>query len=124
MTPEIVINSIKLLKKNNFKAIKQSKTGIKTKYYRLRKQNDEVLKKFLKKRDAHNFIRALTYPGPYARVRHQNKLIYIINSTYQKNFKVNDIRQFFGKYIYIQNNHFYLKCSDGFLRINILINEN
>ena len=61
LTPEIVINSIKLLKKNNFKAIKQSKTGIKTKYYRLRKQNDEVLKKFLKKRDAHNFIRALTY---------------------------------------------------------------
>lgn len=124
VTPILIFKSIKLLKKDNFKSIKQSQTGIKAKYYRHRKQNDEVLKRLLTRRDAHNFIRALTYPGPYATVLYHNKIIYIINSIYQKDLKNNGIRQFIGKFIYIQNNHFFLKCIDGYLRINILIHEN
>lgn len=121
-TPKLIIDSINMLKKNK-KFIKQSTTKIKPSFFPLRKEGDEIINEPLDINYAYNFIRGLSYPGPYARVAYKKKIIYIINASNKFYFKINGLKIFFGNLIFQKGAKFFLKCKKGYLKINIFVNE-
>ena len=91
----ICYEGIKLIQKGKFKLIKQSSISKKSSYYKKRVKGDEILNIRLNSQKIINFIKALSYPGPFARVRYKKSKILlhsvsskIVNS---QNFSVGEI---------------------------------
>ena len=105
----VLLNGIKkYVKKKNKNSFK--KIIGKGSYYNKRKTGDELIDLSKKNKEILNFVRALVYPGPYARVKFNNKefrikkaKIYMKSKTSINKWKINynkswiDLEKFDGK---------------------------
>ena len=75
----ICYEGIKLIQNGKFKLIKQSNISKKSSYFKKRVKGDENLDIRLNSQKIINFIKALSYPGPSARVRYKRSKILLHN---------------------------------------------
>jgi len=91
----ICYEGIKLIQKGKFKLTKQSSISKKSSYYKKRVKGDEILDIRLNSQKIINFIKALSYPGPFARVRYKKSQILLHSASSKivnaQNFSVGEI---------------------------------
>lgn len=75
--PNLLYKSIKEIQTNKYKSIPQSKISKQFSYFPKRKNGDEIIDKNLSALKIQNFVRGLVKPGPFARLKFKNNLIYI-----------------------------------------------
>ena len=75
--PKILYKSIKQVQSNKYKSIPQSKLSKNFSYFSKRKSGDEIINFNHSALDIKNFVRALVKPGPFARIKLKNNLIYV-----------------------------------------------
>ena len=75
--PKLLYKSIKQIQSNKYKSIPQIKFSKSFSYFSKRKSGDEIINFNHSASDIANFVRALVEPGPLARVKLKNNLIYI-----------------------------------------------
>ena len=75
--PKLLYKSIKEIQANKYKSIPQSKISKQFSYFPKRKNGDEIIDKNLSALKIQNFVRGLVKPGPFARLKFKNNLIYI-----------------------------------------------
>lgn len=113
--PDILYSSIKKIQSGKAKRIKQKDIDPNGSYCIARKSGDEILIWNQKSRDIYNFVRAISDPGPSA-------------STFLENFeyKIHKVKFFEkarifkgipGSVIGVENNTFYVKTSDSFIKV-------
>ncbi len=75
--PKLLYKSIKQIQTNKYKSIPQSKLSKKFSYFTKRKNGDEIIDLNLSAHAIQNFVRGLVAPGPFARIKFKNNLIYV-----------------------------------------------
>ncbi len=75
--PKLLYKSVKEIQANKYKSIPQSKISKQFSYFPKRKNGDEIIDKNLSALKIQNFVRGLVKPGPFARLKFKNNLIYI-----------------------------------------------
>ena len=86
---------IKLIQKGKFKLIKQSSISKKSSYFKKRVKGDEILDIRLNSKKIINFVKALSYPGPFARVKYKKSKILLHSASSKivnaQNYSVGEI---------------------------------
>jgi|TARA_B110000971_G_C19937016_1_gene466854 methionyl-tRNA formyltransferase len=106
----ICFNGIKILQKGRYTLQKQKESKIKPSYFKKRKKGDEILSLNLFSNEIINFVRALSNPGPVARIKYKNGYIFLnkisrLLKNIDKNYKT-------GEIIAVRNNAFVFATAD------------
>ncbi len=113
--PKILMQSLKLIKNNKIKRVKQNNLSKKGSYFRKRVPGDENIDWNKSSREIHCFIRGLCKPGVMARSFANNKEIRI-NKVYKK-FKSSSKRILPGTIIKVFKSSFFVKTRNSSIRI-------
>jgi methionyl-tRNA formyltransferase len=100
--PKLLYKSIKQIQTNKYKSIPQRKLSKKFSYFTKRKNGDEVIDLNLSANAIQNFVRGLVEPGPFARIKLKNNLIYVkrISIINKKNYLAANTLFFENRKIY------------------------
>ncbi len=112
--PKVLIKTLNLLiSKKKIKYISQKNLKSRKFYYKKRGKKDEIIDLNLSLEKIHNLIRAISYPGPEAKLLFKGKKFKIKSSKIIKynKFKFKKKINFFKDKMYIKKNNFLLECN-------------
>ncbi len=112
--PKVLIKTLNLLfSKKKINYISQDNLKSRKFYYKKRNKEDEIIDLKLSLEKIHNLIRAISYPGPEAKLLFNNKKFKIKSSKIIKynKFKFKKKINFFKDKMYIKKNNLLLECN-------------
>ena len=114
--PKLILDSVNLIINDEIKTIKQIDLSNYPIYCSKRKEGDEMIDWNNTSLDIYNFIRALVYPGPYAKTIIKGKILFIKKAIYINSAPL--YKDIPGSILRKDNNGLLVKTGDSYLLIN------
>ena len=113
--PKLLMKGLELIRTKEVTPIKQNEISKYGSYCGIRREGDEIINWHQSSKEIYNFIRALVFPGPYARTVLNGKRFTIKKSLYHKEFpKYKGIP---GQILIKENNTLTVKTLDSYIVI-------